>query len=92
MSSDNIMNQLMFLYLPVFGIIYFLILRPQKEKQKQHETMLKDLKKNDEIITTGGIHGIVVGTKDDTIMIRVDEHTRLEIDRGAVATIKNKFK
>ena len=92
MNSDNPLNPILFLYIPIFVIVYFLILKPNKEKQKKHETMLKDLKKNDEVITTSGIHGTVVSTKDTTILIRVDEHARLEIDRSAVATIKNKAK
>ena len=92
MAIDNPLTPIVFLYLPIIGIVYFLVLKPQKEKQKQHDLMLKDLKKNDEVITTGGIHGTVVSTKDSTILIRVDEHARLEIDRNAVATVKNKAK
>ena len=92
MPSDNFLTPIIFLYLPVMGIFYFLVFRPQKEKQKQHEKMIAELKKNDEIITTSGIHGTIVGTKDTTVLIRVDEHARLEIDRTAVATIKNKAK
>ena len=92
MPSDNFLTPIIFLYLPVMGIFYFLVFRPQKEKQKQHEKMLAELKKNDEIVTNSGIHGTVVSTKDTTVLIRVDEHARLEIDRSAVATITNKAK
>ena len=92
MPSDNFLTPIIFLYLPVMGIFYFLVFRPQKEKQKQHEQMLKELKKNDEIVTTGGIHGTIVSTKDATVLIRVDEHARLEIDRSAVAAVINKAK
>ena len=92
MPSDNFLTPILFLYLPVMGIFYFLVLRPQKEKQKKHEAMLKDLKKNDEVITSGGIHGTVVSTKESTILLRIDEHARVEIDRSAIAILKNKGK
>ncbi len=74
----------------IFGIFYFLVIRPEKKKQKDHEQMLKDLKKNDEVVTSGGMHGIVVNIKDTTVVLRLDENVRIEFDKAAVLILKKK--
>ncbi len=74
----------------IFAIFYFLLIRPQQKKQKDHQKMLGELKKNDEIITTGGVHGTIVNVKENTFTIRVNENVRLEISKSAVAGLKKK--
>ena len=74
-------------YLLIFAIFYFLVIKPQKDKQKQHKDMLANLKKNDEVVTTGGIHGTVVNIKDKTFIMRIDDNVKIEIDKEAVATV-----
>jgi len=71
----------------IFAVFYFLIIRPQQKKQKEHEEMIKNLKKNDEIVTAGGIHGTVVSIKDKTFVVRIDENTKVEVDRGSVSYV-----
>jgi len=77
-------------YILIFFIFYFLVLKPQKEKQKEHANMLANLKKNDEVITVGGIHGKVVMIKDDTVILRVDDNVRIEFNKDAITSVKNK--
>jgi preprotein translocase subunit YajC len=72
----------------MFGVFYFLIIKPQKQKQKEHQLMVDGLKKNDEIVTSGGIHGTIVNVKDKTFVIRVDETAKIEIDKAAVAYVE----
>lgn len=72
----------------MFVIFYALVFRPQSQARKQHEAMLKDLKKNDEVVTTGGIIGTVVNVKTDAITIRVDENVRLDVERSAIARLR----
>ena len=72
----------------IFAIFYFLLIRPQKTKQKQHEKMLSELKKNDEVVTNGGMHGTVVNLKEGTLILRIDENVKVEINRSAVAYLK----
>jgi len=67
----------------IFGIFYFLVIRPEKKKQKDHKDMVADLKKNDEIVTAGGMHGVVVNIKDATVVVRLDENVRVEFDKEA---------
>ncbi len=70
--------------------MYFLILRPQAKKQKERQKMLDAVQKGDEIVTAGGIHGKVVGLKnnDQVLLVKVDDNVKLEIDRTAVSSIK----
>ncbi len=74
----------------IFGIFYFLLIRPQKQKQDEHKTMVSGLKKNDEVITAGGIHGTVVNVKDRSVIVRVDDNVKIEIERDFVSTIVKK--
>ncbi len=69
----------------MFVIFYFLLIRPQQKQQKEHREFLKALDKNQEVVTSGGIHGTVVSVKDDVVTIRVAENVRLEVDKVAIA-------
>ena len=66
-------------------IFYFLLIRPQKQKEKEHQEMLKNLNKNDEVVTTGGIYGTIVNVKDKTVILRVDEDTKIEVEKSCIA-------
>lgn len=74
----------------IFGIFYFLVIRPEKKKQKDHQETIKNLRKNDEVVTASGIHGVVVNVKDKTVVLRLDENVRVEFDREAVAVVIKK--
>ncbi len=74
----------------IFAIFYFLLIMPQQKKQKQHQKMLGELKKNDDIITVGGIHGTIVNVKDSTFVVRVDDNVKLEVSKSSVAALKKK--
>jgi preprotein translocase subunit YajC len=70
-------------------IFYFLILRPQKQQQKKLTEMVAALKTGDKVVTTGGIHGIIANVKDGTTLIlKVDDNSRMEVDKASIATIK----
>ena len=69
----------------IFGIFYFLVIRPQAKKAKQVQQMLTELKKGDDVVTTGGVLGRITGIKDDEITLQVQEGVRLRILRNAVS-------
>ena len=71
----------------VFVVMYFLIIRPQSKRQKQAKAMLSALKKGDRVATIGGIRGVIHSMKDDVVVIKVDDNTKIEFSKGAVATI-----
>ena len=77
-------------FLLILVIFYFLMIRPQKQREKEHQNMINALSKNDEVITTGGIHGTVVNVKDKTVVIRVDENVRLEVERNCIVSVQKK--
>ena len=86
-SAANPLVQLFPLAL-IFIIFYFLLIRPQKQKEKEHQKLLSGIEKNDEIVTLGGIHGTVVNVKEKTLTLRIDENVKMEIERSSVAYIK----
>ena len=86
-AAANPVAQLLPLAL-IFVIFYFLLIRPQKQKENEHQKMLKGLDKNDEVVTNAGIHGTIVNVKDKTVILRIDENVKIEIDKSSVAYIK----
>jgi preprotein translocase subunit YajC len=74
----------------IIGVFYFLLIRPQKKAQEEHKKMLAGLKKNDEIITTGGIHGTIANVKETTITLKVDDNVKIEVSKSSVASVKRK--
>jgi preprotein translocase subunit YajC len=75
------------LMLVLILIMYFMIMRPQMKKQKQVQEMLKALKVGDRVVTSGGIYGSVVGLKDDTVVLKIDDNVKVELARHAVAGV-----
>lgn len=71
----------------MFVIFYFLLIRPQQKKQKQHREMISNLKKGDRIITGGGIHGRVTGVGDTTLTVEIAEKVRVKVNRSNVAAL-----
>lgn len=80
--------QFLTLFLPVFLVMYFLIIRPQMKRQKQREALLKQVGKGDRIVTNGGLYGTIVSTRgDDVIIVQIADNVRVEMARPAVASI-----
>jgi len=73
----------------IFIVFYFLIIKPQKSKEKDHRAMLNSLVKNQEVVTTGGIHGTIVNVKEKTVTLRVDDNVKIEVDKSCIAYVKN---
>jgi preprotein translocase subunit YajC len=80
----------LFSFLPlvlVFVIFYFLLIRPQQKKAKDHRDMIARLKKNDEVMTSGGIYGKVVALTEEVVTLEVAPNVRLRVHRPQVSTI-----
>ena len=75
-------------YILIFFIFYFLLIRPQKTKEKEHQKMLENLNKNDEAVTSSGIHGTIVNVKDKTVILRIDDNVKIEIEKNCITYIK----
>ena len=72
----------------LFVIFYFLIIRPQQKKQKDHATMLAKMDKNDEVITAGGIHATVISVGDKTVILRIADNVKIEAEKSSVSQVK----
>ena len=72
----------------IIAIFYFFIIRPQNKKQKETQKMIDALKKGDKVVTIGGIHGVVTSTKEKTVILKVDENVKIEVNRSAVAGVE----
>jgi len=71
----------------LFGIFYFLLIRPQQRQKKDREAMLAAVKKGDRVVTTSGLHGTVVGLNDNTVTLKVADSVKLDFDRSALGRI-----
>jgi preprotein translocase subunit YajC len=80
----------------IFLIFYFLLIRPQQRRQKEHEALLKGVEKGDRVVTSGGAHVLVVGTTDDVLTVEFTEasskgdRVRFKLDRGRVERVLGK--
>lgn len=97
-QNPTIATLLMFLqFLPIFIIIYLLILRPQQQRQKQTQKMLSALKKGDRVLTTGGIYGTVLGVDDKKAVLKIAEGTKseeikVEFAKSAIVQVMSEVK
>lgn len=76
-------------FILMFAVFYFLLIRPQQKKQKARNSLLSQLKKGDKISTVGGLHGTIVELTDDTVVLRVNDTTKMTFDRSAINTVIN---
>jgi preprotein translocase subunit YajC len=71
----------------MFAIFYFLLIRPQQKKSKAHKETLTNLKKGDQIVSSGGLHGVITGLTDDIVTMEIAPKVRVKISRGSVAGV-----
>jgi preprotein translocase subunit YajC len=77
-------------FVAIFIVFYFLLIRPNQRQQARHQEILKNLKNGDRVVTSGGVHGTIVGLRDEYIVIRVPpDSVKLEVQRSAIATLEN---
>lgn len=79
--------EMLFLMGLMFAIFYFLLIRPQQKRNKEHQRMVNELKPGDRIVTAGGLYGRVTGVADATLTIEIAEKVRVKINRVSVAAI-----
>lgn len=68
----------------LFVVFYFLLIRPQQKRQKQHKSFLEGLKKGDKVITSGGMYGTITGITDDTITLEIAEKVRVKVSKSSI--------
>jgi preprotein translocase subunit YajC len=71
----------------MFVIFYFLLIRPQQKKQKEHREMVNNLKKDDRVVTSGGIYGRITGVDDQTVTVEITDKVRIKVARGNISVV-----
>ena len=74
----------------IFGVFYFIAIRPQQTQQRRYREMLGRLKKGDRVLTRGGIYGVIVELKDNRVLLELAQNVRVQADRTAVQAVVNK--
>lgn len=72
----------------IFVIFYFLLIRPQQKKAKEHQKLVESIKTGDQVVTSAGIHGTVTNVKEKTFIIKIADNVKVEFDRGSVAAVE----
>jgi preprotein translocase subunit YajC len=83
-GGSSTIYMIVFLVL-IFAMFYFLMIRPQRKRQKEHQQMMEELRKGDRVITAGGIYGVIENVSEDTIVIKVESGATLRLAKGSVA-------
>jgi len=86
-SSTGSMISTVVMFGAVFAIFYFMIIRPQNKKQKEAQKMIAAMKKGDRVVSIGGIHGVISSVKEKTVVVKVDDSTKLEFSKSAIASV-----
>ena len=69
----------------IFGLFYFLFIRPQRKRQKEHQQLVQELKRGDKVVTAGGIYGVIETISEDSVVIKVESGTTMRVSKNSVA-------
>src|ERR1700737_3137529 len=85
-QPDLLQTLLPFLFMGV--IFYFLLIRPQQKRQKQHQQLMANLKTGDRVVTSSGIHGLISNVKESTFLLKVADNVKIEIDKSSISGVE----
>lgn len=74
----------------MFAAMWFLLIAPQRKKQKELQRMISELKSGDEILTVGGVYGTITNVKDDRFVVKISESTKIELNKSHVQSLVSK--
>ena len=83
-GGTNIWYMLIFVVL-LFGLMYFVMIRPQRKRQKEHQQLIEELQRGDRVVTAGGIHGVIESISEDTVIIKVESGATMRVAKGSVS-------
>jgi preprotein translocase subunit YajC len=85
-QADLLQTLLPFLFMGV--LFYFLLIRPQQKRQKQHQQLLANLKTGDKVVTSSGIHGLIANVKETTFLLKIADNVKIEIDKSSISGVE----
>jgi preprotein translocase subunit YajC len=71
----------------IFLIFYFMIIRPQRKRAKEREKLLSNIEKGDKVITSGGLHGVIAGLDEKTVLLAISENVKVKVERSAISSV-----
>jgi preprotein translocase subunit YajC len=71
----------------IFIIMYFVLFRPQKKRQQEQQRLIASLKTGDRVVTNGGIHGLISNVKETTVLVKVADNVKIEVEKSAVTNV-----
>ena len=74
----------------LFGVMYFMMIRPQRRREKERKAMIAAVKKGDQVLMTSGIMGQITAVKENSLMVRISENTKIEVVTGAISQVFEK--
>jgi preprotein translocase subunit YajC len=88
MSQSTI--SLVLYFVVFFGIMYFLLIRPQQKQAKKRQALLDSIRVRDKVITTGGIYGKITKVKDNSVMLQIADKVEVEVTKSGIASVENR--
>lgn len=86
MGSNSQMISLLYV-VGLFALLYFLMIRPQQQRQKKHQEMISNIKQNEKVITIGGIYGTIIKIKEKSVILEVADNVRVEFLKTAISQV-----
>ena len=86
-GSPNLLMQLAPLFF-IGVIFYFLLIRPQQKQRKAHQALVSSVKTGDKVVTSSGIHGMIANVKEQTVMLKIADNVKIEVDKAAITNIE----
>lgn len=91
-AAGGSMGATLITFVLIILIFYFLIIRPQKKRDKEAKAMIDAMKKGDRVVTIGGVHGTIVAVREQTVVVKVDDSARIEFSKSAISSVSSKDK
>jgi preprotein translocase subunit YajC len=85
--SQSSFMPMILMYVCFFVIIYFLMFRPNQKRQKDHQKLLANLRTGDKVVTNSGIHGLVANVKDSTLLLKIADNVKIEVEKSAISSV-----
>jgi preprotein translocase subunit YajC len=92
-AADQQQGNPLSMFLPmiiIFVLFYFMLIRPQRRQQKEHQLKLAALRSGDEVVTAGGIHGLITNVAERTVTLKIADNVKIKIERHSVQAILKK--
>jgi preprotein translocase subunit YajC len=85
-GAGGFLNLLPFWFF-IIVIMYFVLVRPQKKRQQEQQRLVSALKTGDKVVTAAGIHGLIANVKETTVMLKVADNVKIEVEKSAVTNV-----